>query len=566
MNKNNTFLEARNFLISQRINYEDAVDQFKWPQLSEFNWALDYFDYIASGNHNPALHIINDEGDDDVYSFDQISRRSNQVANFLEAQGVCKGDRVLLMLGNEVALWEVMLASIKIGAVIIPTSELLVEEDLLDRIHRGGAKFLITNSNHLNKFERFLDGMTSAICVDLDSNLDDWISYKSASAFKEDFKPREKTLAHDPLLLYFTSGTTSKPKLVLHSHQSYPVGSLTTMYWIGLKPNDVHMNISSPGWAKHAWSCFFAPWNAEACIFIYNSSRFNAKSLLSVLTSYPVNTLCAPATVWRMLVQEDLSAVKSRLELRELVGAGEPLNPEVIQKIQKAWGIIVRDGYGQSETTALIGNTPGQRVKPGKMGRPLPGYEVVLLDDRGIPAQEGEVALKIDNKPTGLMLCYEDSEEKTNEVMAEGFYRTGDTASRDSEGYITFIGRADDVFKSSDYRISPFELESILMQHPAVVEVAVIPVDDPVRLYLPKAYLVLSETASEKEEDVVKDIFNFISVNMAPYKRVRFIQIIDEFPKTISGKIRRVDLRKFENKDESLSLNVSREYGEKDFI
>ncbi|MCG7201500.1 AMP-binding protein [Marinobacter pelagius] len=565
MNKNNTFLEARNFLISQRINYENAVDQFKWPQFGEFNWALDYFDYIASGNHNPALHIINDEGDDDVYSFDQISRRSNQVANFLEAHGVSKGDRVLLMLGNEVALWEVMLASMKIGAVIIPTSELLVEEDLLDRVHRGGAKFLITNSKHLNKFERCLDGITSAICVDPDLTRDDWISYKLASEFKGDFKPKEKTLSQDPLLLYFTSGTTSKPKLVLHSHQSYPVGSLTTMYWIGLKPNDVHMNISSPGWAKHAWSCFFAPWNAEACIFIYNSSRFSAKSLLSVLTKYPVNTLCAPATVWRMLVQEDLGAIKSRLELRELVGAGEPLNPEVIQKIQKAWGITVRDGYGQSETTALIGNTPGQRVKPGKMGRPLPGYEVVLLDEQGIPAQEGEVALKIDDKPTGLMLCYEDSPEKTNQVMAEGFYRTGDTASRDSEGYITFIGRADDVFKSSDYRISPFELESILMQHPAVVEVAVIPVEDPVRLYLPKAYLVLSETASEKEKDVVKDIFNFISVNMAPYKRVRFIQIIDEFPKTISGKIRRVDLRKFEKRDESLELNVSREYREQDF-
>ncbi len=459
-----------------------------------------------------------------------------------------------------------MLAAIKIGAVMIPTSELLLAEDLLDRVERGGAKFLITNSKHLDKFDRCIDGIRSAICVDRNPNGVKWTSYELSNQFAEEFKPKAKTQATDPLLLYFTSGTTSKPKLVLHSHQSYPVGSLSTMYWIGLMRDDVHMNISSPGWAKHAWSCFFAPWNAEACIFIYNSDRFNAKSLLKVLTKYPINTLCAPATVWRMLVQEDIGAVASEINLRELVGAGEPLNPEVIQKIQKAWGVTVRDGYGQSETTALVGNSPGQKVKPGKMGRPLPGYEVVLLNERGDPAEEGEVALKIGDKPVGLMLCYEDSPEKTKQVMDGGFYRTGDTASRDSDGYITFIGRADDVFKSSDYRISPFELESILMQHPSIVEVAVIPVEDPVRLYLPKAYLVLKDGALEDENETVRDIFEFISKNMSPYKRVRSIQVIDEFPKTISGKIRRVDLRKFEADEGGLVFDVSKEYREKDYI
>lgn len=444
------------------------------------------------------------------------------------------------MLGNEIALWEVMLAAFKIGAVIIPASELLVAEDLDDRIKRGQVSFIVTNSKHVCKFSGYTHEIEAAVCVD--GEADGWVSYNEADTCSSVFSPEGTTRSNDPLLLYFTSGTTSKPKLVLHSHQSYPVGSLSTMYWIGLKPGDVHLNISSPGWAKHAWSCFFAPWNAEACIFIYNSERFGAKSFLKILTSYPVTTLCAPATVWRMLIQEDLRAVRSSLSLRELVGAGEPLNPEVIGHVQDAWGITVRDGFGQSETTALVGNSPGQEVRPGSMGRPLPGYEVVLLDSDGQESNEGEVALKISPRPVGLMLGYEGSPEKTDEVMSGGYYRTGDTAARDRDGYITFIGRADDVFKSSDYRISPFELESALMEHEAVAEVAVIPVPDPVRLTVPKAYVVLAGKF-QPDSSTAKELFGFIKERMAPYKRVRIIEFIDEFPKTISGKIRRVELR-----------------------
>ncbi|RUT76970.1 AMP-dependent synthetase [Marinobacter sp. NP-6] len=544
MENNKQFLDARNFLLRKKNAYEEAIAGFNWPRLENFNWALDYFDKMARGNLNPALQFVDDNGGNSSYTFDDMASRSDRVANFMAGLGAKRGDRILLMLGNEVALWEVMLAAFKIGAVIIPASELLVEEDLDDRIKRGQVSYIVTNSKHTHKFSGYADGMDGAICVD--GEADGWINYTEADACSARFTPEGITRSDDPLLLYFTSGTTSKPKLVLHSHQSYPVGSLSTMYWIGLQPGDVHLNISSPGWAKHAWSCFFAPWNAEACIFIYNSVRFNAKSFLKVLTNYPVTTLCAPATVWRMLIQEDLREVRSSISLRELVGAGEPLNPEVIGHVQKAWGITVRDGFGQSETTALVGNSPGQEVRPGSMGQPLPGYEVVLLDPEGHVSDEGEVAIKIFPRPVGLMLGYADSPEKTAEVMSDGYYRTGDTAKRDSDGYITFIGRADDVFKSSDYRISPFELESALMEHEAVAEVAVVPVPDPVRLTVPKAYVVLSGNF-QPDSDTAKKLFGFIAERMSPYKRVRFIEFIDEFPKTISGKIRRVELRKLES-------------------
>jgi acetyl-CoA synthetase len=343
-------------------------------------------------------------------------------------------------------------------------------------------------------------------------------------------------------LLYFTSGTTSKPKLVLHSHQSYPVGHLSTMYWIGLRKGDVHWNISSPGWAKHAWSCFFAPWNAGAAVFVYNYARFNAKSCLETIIRCGVTSLCAPPTVWRMMIQEDLAAFK--VPLRELVGAGEPLNPEVIERVERAWGIRIRDGFGQTETTAQIGNAPGQLLKPGSMGRPLPGYDVELLDPDGKPAAEGEIVLRLASRPVGLMLGYEDDPGKTAEVMRDGYYHTGDTATRDADGYYFYVGRNDDVFKSSDYRISPFELESVLIEHEAVLEAAIVPSPDPLRLSVPKAFISL-RAGYQPDREVARSIYRFASEKLGSYKRVRRIEFSD-LPKTISGKIRRVELRRLE--------------------
>ena len=552
------FLAARDFLLQHRSDYTTAYAGFKWPKLKEFNWALDYFDALAQGNDNPALWIIEEDGSESKLSFAEMSARSNRVANWLRKQGVKRGERILIMLGNEVPLWETMLAAIKLGAVVIPATTLLTPDDLVDRVERGQVRHVVIGKAHTDKFES-LPGNFGRIAVG--GAPAGWKAFEEAAAEPDVFTPDGVTRVDDPLLLYFTSGTTSKPKLVLHTHQSYPVGHLSTMYWIGLKPNDRHMNISSPGWAKHAWSCFFAPWNAGACVFLYNYNRFNAKALLDVLVKYEVTTMCAPPTVWRMLIQQDLAAVKTKL--RELIGAGEPLNPEVIDQVKKAWGITIRDGFGQTETTAQIGNTPDQPLKPGSMGRPLPGYKIALLDADSKPSVEGEVALVMgEHRPIGLMVGYAGDAAKTAEVMRDGHYRTGDVASIDDEGYITYVGRADDVFKASDYRISPFELESVLIEHPAVAEAAVVPSPDPVRLAVPKAFVILV-AGQEPSKELAKDIFAFTRERLAPYKRIRRLSFAD-LPKTISGKIRRVELRKAE---EARGENVrgELEFFEEDF-
>jgi acetyl-CoA synthetase len=335
------------------------------------------------------------------------------------------------------------------------------------------------------------------------------------------------------------------------------------MYWIGLMPGDVHLNISSPGWAKHAWSCFFAPWNAGACVFIYNYARFDARAMLDVLEQYKVSTLCAAPTVWRMLIQADLAAYAGRLSLREVIGAGEPLNPEVIEQIRSAWGLTLRDGFGQTETTALAGNSPGQVLKAGSMGRPLPGYRVVLVNADGVAADEGEIALQLQPRPLGLMVGYQGDDEKNAQVMRDDLYRTGDVATRDGDGYITYVGRADDVFKSAGYRISPFELESVAIEHDAVVEAAVVPSPDAVRGTVPKIFVVL--VAGHSPTPVLAGkIFAFLRERLAPYKRVRRLQFT-ELPKTISGKIRRVELRAQEAKLRSSGERATDEYFEEDF-
>ena len=534
------FIAARDFLLQHRSDYATAYAGFKWPRLKEFNWALDHFDTMAKGNDNPALWIVEEDGTESKLSFAEMSARSNRVANWLRKQGVKRGERILIMLGNEVPLWETMLAAIKLGAVVIPATTLLTPEDLEDRIERGQVKHIVIGTAHTDKFEG-LAGNYSRIAVG--GAPAGWKVFEEAAAESEAFTPDAVTRVDDPLLLYFTSGTTSKPKLVLHTHQSYPIGHLSTMYWIGLQPNDRHLNISSPGWAKHAWSCFFAPWNAGACVFLYNYNRFNAKALLDVIVKYEITTMCAPPTVWRMLIQQDLASVKTKL--RELIGAGEPLNPEVIEQVKSAWGITIRDGFGQTETTAEIGNTPGQLLKPGSMGRPLPGFKIALLDVDSKPTVEGEISLVMgEHRPVGLMVGYAGDPGKTAEVMRDGHYRTGDVASIDEEGYITYVGRADDVFKASDYRISPFELESVLIEHPAVAEAAVVPSPDPLRLAVPKAFVILVE-GQQPSKELAKDIFAFTRERLAPYKRIRRLSFAD-LPKTISGKIRRVELRKAE--------------------
>jgi acetyl-CoA synthetase len=551
------FIEARDFLLRHREDYDAAYRDFRWPQLDRFNWALDYFDVMARDNARPALWLATEGGGETKLSFAALSERSNRVANHLRALGVQRGDRILLMLGNVAPLWECMLAAMKLGAVVIPATTLLTRNDLVDRFARGRTRHVIAGADAAAKFAE-LPGDYTRIAVGGDAP--GWHRYEDAYAAAADFAPDGATRASDPLLLYFTSGTTAKPKLVLHSHQSYPVGHLTTMYWIGLKPGDIHFNVSSPGWAKHAWSCFFAPWNAGACVFMLNQPRFDARGLLDAIVRAGVTTFCAPPTVWRMLVQQDLAAWKP--SLRELVGAGEPLNPEVIARVKAAWGITIRDGYGQTETSAQVGNSPGQPVKPGAMGRPMPGFSVVLLDAAGEEQEEGEICLRLEPPPLGLMQGYQ-GDDGALLPLAGPVYRTGDVAMRDRDGYLTYVGRADDVFKSSDYRISPFELESVLIEHAAVAEAAVVPSPDPIRLAIPKAFIALAP-GHRPDRDTALAIFRHLRTGLAPFKRVRRIEFA-ELPKTISGKIRRVELRRREEAARNEGPRGEAEFREEDF-
>jgi len=540
------FLAARDFLLVHRTEYDAARKEFSWPQLDRFNWALDYFDAMATGNERPALRIVRDGGADRSYSFAELARRSNQVANALRALGARRGDHLLLMLPNVVETWETILACMKLGVIVVPATPQLTPRDLADRFERGAVRHVVTDGDGAPKFATLPGEYTKLI---VGAEIAGWTGFDRVSAESDRFTPDADTRATDPLLLYFTSGTTAKPKLVLHTHASYPVGHLSTMYWIGLREGDLHWNISSPGWAKHAWSSVFAPWNAGATIFVYDYQRFDAKRILETIVRCGVTTLCAPPTVWRMLIGENLA--EHRVALREVVGAGEPLNPEVIARVQEAWGLTIRDGYGQTETTAQVGNSPGQPVRAGSMGRPMPGYAVVLLDAHGEPADEGEISLALTGSgvgetPMGLMVGYLDDESRAGGAMAGQFYRTGDVAVRDADGYITYVGRADDVFKSSDYRISPFEIESAMIEHPLVAEAAVVPCPDPMRLAIPKAFCVLRGDATPSR-DVALEIFRFVRERLPAYKRVRRIEFT-ELPKTISGKIRRVELRALEQR------------------
>jgi len=552
------FLASRDFILKHRTEYETAVRGFTWPTHEHFNWALDYFDAIAAGNDRPALHIVDADGTETIRSFAELSAASNRVANFLRNLGTRRGDCLLLMLSNEVALWETLLAAIKLGVIVIPATTLLTTADLQDRVDRGRVRHVVTNGINASKLDGVSGSYTRIAVGDAPA---EWHRYESAQHADSVFVASEATLANDPMLLYFTSGTTAKPKLVVHTHQSYPIGHLTTMYWIGLQPGDRHWNISSPGWAKHAYSSFFAPWNAEATVFIFNYERFDAKGVLGALERHQITTLCAPPTVWRMLIQESLG--RYRVALREALSAGEPLNPEVIEQVQTAWGLTIRDGYGQTETTLQVGNSPGQPMKIGSMGRPMPGYDVVLLDADGqVSETEGEICLRLENRPLGLTDGYAGDDAKTSNVMRDGYYHTGDIATRDSDGYLTFVGRADDVFKASDYRLSPFELESVLIECPAVAEAAVVPSPDPLRHAVPKAFVTLAPGFSPTRE-VAGEILAHCRSRLAPFKRIRRIEFA-VLPKTISGKIRRVELRQMEADRRAAGQRATHEFFEED--
>ena len=568
------FLKVRDTLLNAQ-SYDQAMKDFAWPHLTKFNWAFDYFDQMAKGNQNKALIYTDTKGNERIVSFDQLYKRSNQVANFLTDAGMQKGDRVLIMMETSVEIFEIILGIFKNGGVIIPAASLLTPKDISDRIDRGEIKIVIAHKPFVTKFNKagvMIKNLTAMIAVDdifapedpSCSTYEGWLNYKDVDQYPETYVPAFITYTTDPMFMFFTSGTTAKPKLVIHPYH-YPIGHLTTMYWVGMQPGDIHYNISSPGWAKYAWSSFFAPWNAGATTFTIRYSQFEPKPVLQAIEKYGINTLCAPLSVWKLFVQEDLS--KYNFKLREIVSAGEPLNPEIIRQVKEKIGITMREGYGQTESTLMIGYFKGMEIKEGSLGKVAPGYRLNVLNDQMDivkPGEDGQIAVDIyPVKPLGLLDGYDDA-QKNKEIFKGGWYLTGDTAYTDEDGYFHFVGRNDDVFKSLDYRISPFEVESELMVHPAIVEAAVIPTEDDRGRIVPKAFIVLKSDFQPTREMALQ-IFTFIRNQMAPYKRPRYIEFMEAFPKTISAKVMRKDLRAYNEDLRKQGKMGENEYKEADF-
>jgi acetyl-CoA synthetase len=568
------FLKARNYIAS-RPPYDETVKEFTWPLLGRFNWAIQYFDgYLAEKATHPAVIWVDDElldtGDRKTLTHHQLREESNRLATSLLESGYKPGDSILVMTSNIPELFTVFLGLLKAGIRIVPATILLSHADIEDRVKRAGVTMVMADKAGFDKIDFLREDLSKLGVKDfVYIGGDEQKGWKLFSELLSQGKPvfnQVLTQADDDALIYFTSGTTAKPKMVFHTHASYPVGHLTTMYWVGARWGDRHYNISSPGWAKWAWSTFFTAFNSGATSMVYSFNRFTPGKALKFIEEYGVNTLCAPPTVWRIFILEDLK--KYNLEnLKEAVSAGEPLNPKVINKVKNDVGITIREGYGQTETTLQIGYFPGVEVKPGSMGKPAPGYEIVIVDIDGKPVKpgyDGQIAIKIKpQRPLGLMKGY-DSPEKNKEVFRLDLYWTGDVAYLGKDGYLYFVGRADDVFKSSDYRISPFEVESDLLKHPAIAEVAVVPSPHPIKWTVPKAFIKL-KPSYKPTPDLAKQIFQWTKQSMAPYKRPRIIEFVDELPKTISGKIRRVELKALERQRREKGEKAPNEYFEEDF-
>lgn len=551
MNATEHYRAARDRLMA--LDPTEVAEKFVWPEFEHFNFGLDWFDALGADpvrGDQPALIVTGDAGTTRL-SFAELSTRSTRVAGWFQSLGVTRGDKFMMMLDNEVELWEAMLAAIKIGAVILPTTVMLNPEALASRIQRAGVNWVLTNQQNITKFSELqahgVEMSDIGLVVTGDTPVAGTHAFADAYTSEVRFVIDGPTPADAEMLVYFTSGTTSEPKMVLHTQQSYSVGHFSTLYWLGVNGDDVHLNISSPGWGKHAWSSFFGPWIGEATILSVNYARFDASTMLDVIEEFDVTSLCAPPTVWRMLIHADMGRIDN--PPRNAVSAGEPLNLSTLEKVRDAWGVTIRDGYGQTETTLQIATTPGLEVPAGALGKPLPGFNVELVDEVTeeliVGPGSGQVALRLDPGPVGLTPGYYRDAERNLEVFGNTLYLTGDLMSRDDDGVYTYVGRADDLFKASDYKLSPFELENGLMGYPSIAEVAVVPSPDPVRTAVPKAYVVLAPGHTPTPE-TAQAIFAHARTVLPPYGRIRRLAFVTELPKTVSGKIRRVVLREDE--------------------
>ncbi|WP_239405605.1 AMP-binding protein [Frankia sp. Cj3] len=527
------FRAARDVLIRLRLDHDAARAAFAWPRPATFNWALDWFDVVARDNDRPALELFDPNGDTATVSYARMSARSNATANWLRGLGVARGDRVMIVLGQQRELWECVLACLKLGSVLIPTYPNLTAPEAADRVSRGRIRHLVCRADTAGRF----DGITlPGVRIAVPGDVPNWASYDDSLSAATAFTPAAPTPADDVAFCYFTSGTTDRPKLVAHTHSSYPVGHLSSMYWNGLLPGDRHVNISAPGWAKHSWSSLFVPWSAEATVVAPRAETLMLEELPGLLVELRIDTFCAPPSVWRGMRPYLRSA---RPALREALSAGEPLEPDLADAIRGAWQVPVRDGYGQTETTALVGTTPGLRPRPGWVGKPLPGYQITLEDPDA--AGCGELCVDLATGPVGVMAGYLDDAERTAGIRAGGRYRTGDMAQMSPDGWIRLLGRRDEMFKSFDRRISPYEIESVLRLHPAVTDVAVVPLAHPTGGTVAQAVVVPAlghQPGSALEATLLTHAARHLSAGLCP----RSVRFTDRLPRTMSGKVRRRQL------------------------
>lgn len=541
-------------------DYDETLRTFQWQVPEYYNFAVDTIGTWADDPARPGMLYIDPHGAERGITFAEFARRSDRLAAALQQQGIGPGDRLLVVLPRVPEWWEAILGIMKVGAISLPGTTLLRPRDLAYRIQTSGAKGIITDVDvaaRVDEIAAECPTLTTPILVG--GERDGWISYEAALAAAPSTFVPARTRSDDPCMLYFTSGTTAQPKMVLHTHASYPIGHLVTgKYWLDLRPGDLHWNLSDNGWAKAAWSSLFGPWAVGAALFIQDArGKFEAHQALELLERYPITSFCAAPTIYRMLVLEDLAQFAPRA-LRSCVGAGEPLNPEVIETWREATGMTIRDGYGQTETVVLAANFPSIEVRPGSMGKPSPGFDVAIVDNDGqeLPAGvEGHIGVRIrPERPVGLFHGYYGDDELTARTLAGDWYFTGDRATRDEDGYLWFVGRADDVILSAGYRISPFEVESALIEHPAVAEAAVVASPDPIRGEVVKAFVVLAPGQAASPE-LARELQTFTQQVTAPYKYPREIEFVSELPKTISGKIRRVDLRQREAERKATSAD-----------
>ncbi len=536
-------------------NYDEFCKNFKWNIPEYYNFAFDEVDKKAEENDKVALITVSSDGEEAVeHRFSDLRSLSNKFANVLKKYGVKKGDRVFIMLPRIPEWYVAVLGCIKLSAIFMPTPTLSTAKDIEYRINRAEASVAITSTEFAGRVDEVREKCPSLKhCILVGGEKEGWINFEeemkgaSDKLTKKDVEPSKAT---DPLLIYFTSGTESYPKMVLHTH-SYPLAHWVTAYVVqDLKPEDKIWVMADTGWAKTAWGKLFGQWIIGATVLQWNAKgKFKPEVALKIIEKYGVTVFCAPPTAYRMMIQvKDLKKYDFS-KLRHCLSAGEPLNPEVIKVWKEATGVEIYDYYGQTETVALVGNLRCLPIKPGSMGKPTPGHYVAIVDDDGNelpPNEEGHIAVKIKpERPPGLMKEYWKDPEENERAFKGEWYFTGDRAYKDEDGYLWFVGRADDVIKSSGYRIGPFEVESALQEHPAVVESAVIGVPDPIRGNVVKAFVVLAD-GYEPSEELTKELQEHVKRVTAPYKYPRIIEYVKELPKTLSGKIRRSELRRRE--------------------